>query len=301
MKPLAAVAVLLGLIVWPAEADAPEVVTDLPPVHSLLARVMQGVGTPKLLMPPGASPHGYAMRPSEASALAAADLVIWIGPALTPWLERSVATLAGGADSVVLLETEGTRRLTFRERANFSEGRAADDRDHGAIDPHAWLDPANAKLWIQVAARALGRSDPENAELYAANAAAGAAEIDALTREIVQAVAPLRQRPFIVFHDAFQYFEVAFDLPAGAAISLGDGSNPSAARMIEIRELMRAAGAVCVFVEPQFATGLAERLTEGTGAKIATLDPLGTALPPGAGLYPQLLRDMAASLAECLR
>ena len=301
MKPLTVLAILLSLCALPARADGPAVVADLPPVHSLLARVMQDVGTPKLLMPPGASPHGYSMRPSEASALAAADLVVWIGPALTPWLERSVEILAKGADSLVLLEVEGTQHLTFREQANFSLGKAADDHDHQPIDPHAWLNPANAKLWMQVEARALARRDPANAALYASNAAAGAAEIDALTGEIAQVIAPIRNAPFVVFHDAYQYFEAAFGLPAQAAIALGDGSDPSAARMAEIRDLIRAAGVACVFVEPQFATGLADRLIEGTGAKIATLDPLGTTLPLGAGLYPQILRNMAASLAKCLR
>lgn len=304
MKLVAAIAILISLLAAPARADGPKVVADLPPVHSLLARVMQGVGAPTLLMPPGTSPHGYAMRPSEASALAAADLVAWVGPALTPWLERSVATLAENAYSLVLLEAEGTQLSAFRENVLFGadeDGHEDDDHALDAVDPHAWLNPENAKLWMQAAARELSRLDPENAALYSANAAAGAVEIDAGAGEIAQLLAPIRQKPYVVFHDAYQYFEAAFNLSAHAALALSDASSPSAARIAEVRDLIRDDGVICMFVEPQFPPGLAERLIEGTGAKIAVLDPLGAALPLGAGLYPRLMRDMAESLATCLR
>jgi zinc transport system substrate-binding protein len=304
----------------PAAAEAPKVATDIPPVHALVARVMHGVGEPELILPPGASPHGYAMRPSEAAALADAELVVWMGEALTPWLGRAVDALSSEAHSLELLDAEGTLLLGYRQGAAFDvhdhAGEAHDEGDHaqagahggaqeglqgaGGIDPHAWLDPENAELWLDAIAAALAEADPGNAGLYARNAAEGRAEIDALTAQLSQTLAPVRGRAFIVFHDAFHYFEHRFGLEAAGAISLGDASSPSPARIAEIRETLRRTGARCVFAEPQFARDLIATVAEGTGARAATLDPLGAALEPGPELYARLMRKLVHDLLDCL-
>lgn len=297
----------------PAHAQAPRVATDIPPVHSLVAMVMEGVGAPLLILPPGASPHGYAMRPSEAASLADAELVIWMGDALTPWLGRAVRQLSTGAQSLELLETDGSVLLAYREGIAFgehdhaaehavahsgegeSEGRAASN-----LDPHAWLDPENAKAWLDAIAGALAAVDPANAAAYAANAAEGRAELDALGQELARTIEPVRGTPFIVFHDAYHYFEHRLGLEAAGAISLGDASAPSVARLAEIRELIRQTGARCVFAEPQFPSELIDTAIEGTQARPATLDPLGATLDPGPELYPQLMRRLADGLRSCL-
>ena len=300
----------------PAGADAPRVATDTPPVHALVARVMQGVGEPGLILPPGASPHGHAMRPSEAAALADAEVVVWMGEALTPWLARAVDALSD-ARSLELLDVEGTLLLRYREGTAFVEHDHATDAEHGqqaehgedrahaahpegGTDPHAWLDPENAKAWLDTIATVLAEADPGNASTYAGNAADGRAELDALMAELSQTLAPLRGRSFVVFHDAYHYFEHRFGIEAAGAISLGDASAPGAARMAEIRRTIRDTGARCVFAEPQFAPDLIETAVEGTEARIATLDPLGAALEPGPELYPQLLRNLTDVLRDCL-
>ncbi len=312
--------VLLALAAGPALAD-PKVATDIPPVHSLVARVMLGVGAPDLILPPGASPHGYSMRPSEARALADADVVIWTGAALTPWLGRAIETLAPQATTLELLGVPGTILLGFREGATFERhdhggmedghgsgvtGHDAKPEDqhhddaHGAVDPHAWLDPQNAELWLDAIAGTLGRADPEHADAYARNAADAQADLDALTREISTMLDPIRGRPFIVFHDAYHSFEARFGLEAAGAVSLGDGSTPSPARVAAIRGAVRDTGAACVFAEPQFAPSLVETVVEGTQARAAVLDPLGAMLAPGPELYPALLRQLAEDLRDCL-
>lgn len=300
-----ALALTVALAALPARADAPRVAADIPPVHSLVARVMQGVGEPALILPPGASPHGYAMRPSEAAALAGAAVVVRMGDTLTPWLGRAVDALSPEAVSLDLLETEGTTLLGYREGAAFGhhDHSAEADRDapdHASVDPHAWLDPGNAKVWLGAIATSLAEADPGNAVTYARNAAAGRAELDALIAELSETLEPVRGRPFIVFHDAFHYFEHGFGVEAAGAITLGDGSSPGPARIADIREAIRQTGATCVFTEPQFAPDLIETVVEGTGARMATLDPLGAALPPGPDLYPRLLRGLAHELADCL-
>ena len=308
-----------------ASAEAPSVAADVAPVHSLVARVMQGVGEPDLVVPPGASPHGHALRPSEARSLQDADVVFWVGPELTPWLGDALASLAPDAATVALLDAPGTTVLDLREGALFEahdhgaeDGHAPGDHEagdreaeradagaqgeheHGGHDPHAWLSPENAGAWLDAIAAELSRVDPENADAYAANAAAGRDEIEALSAEIDGVLEPVRGRSFIVFHDAYQYFEAGFDFPASGAISLGDAARPSPARIERVRDRVAQAGVSCVLAEPQFDPGLVETVLDGTRARSGVLDPLGSDLAPGVGLYPRLMRNLAQTLADCL-
>ena len=343
LLPLTAAAALLG---GTALADVPRVAVDIAPVHSLVARVMEGLGTPDLIVQPGASPHEYSLRPSEAAALQEADLVFWIGEDLTPWMKDAAETLATDAAVTTLLEVDGTILLDFREGALFeahahgdedhdedehgheehaegeehghedhddhAEDEAHDHEDHadddhgheghahGAHDPHAWLSAQNARAWLNVIAAQLSAADPDNAGAYFANAAAGREEIDGLSTEIGTILDPVRGGSFIVFHDAYQYFEADFDFPASGAISIGDASDPSPARIAEIQGRVRDEGVDCVLAEPQFNPGLVATVLDGTEANTGVIDPLGAALEPGPALYPQLLRNMAKTLVDCL-
>ena len=307
-------------------ADVPRVAVDIAPVHSLVARVMDGVGTPDLIVRPGGSPHEYSLRPSEAEALQEADLVFWVSPDLTPWLDDAIVTLATNALVTELLESDGTIELEMRESAlfeNHAHNEGAQDEEHegehqenhtedkhkkeedghdkhGAHDPHAWLSPQNAATWLNVIAGQLSAKDPENAGSYFANAAAARAEIDYLVTNINSMLEPVRGGQFIVFHDAYQYFEKAFEFPASGAISVSDASDPSPARIAEIRERIDVENIKCVLAEPQFNSGLVATVMNGTKAKSGVIDPLGSDLTPGAGLYPQLMENLALTLVECL-
>lgn len=328
LVPLSLTAALMGGV---AIAEVPRVAVDIAPVHSLVARVMEGVGTPDLIVQPGASPHEYALRPSEASALQEADVVFWVSAGLSPWLVGAMETLASDASVTELLETDGTIALDFREGALFERHKhgAEDDahadhddhaeeehdhadhaehsddkdhagHDHGKHDSHAWLSPQNAANWLNVIAAQLSATDPENAGTYFANAAAGRTELDTVISEVGAVLDPVRGGRFVVFHDAYQYFEVAFDFPAAGAISVSDATDPSPARIAEIRARIADEGIDCVLAEPQFNPGLVATVLDGTQAGTAVLDPLGSDLEPGPGLYPQLIRNLASTLAECL-
>lgn len=335
-----------------AFAQAPQVAVDIAPVHSLVARVMEGVGSPDLIVQTGASPHEYSLRPSEAAALQNADLVFWIGPDLTPWLTDTLETLASDAVVSALLEAPGTTTLDFREGALFeahdhsdhddhddhgdddhadhdhkdddhaqddhddhghkdaghddhdhdehAHNEAHDDHAHGEHDPHAWLSPENARGWLNVIAGQLSAADPDNASVYFANAAAGRAELETLIDEVNATLDPVRGGAFIVFHDAYQYFEVDFDFPAAGAISLSDASDPSPARIAEIQGRIAEQAVHCVLTEPQFNPGLVETVLDGTQAKTGILDPLGSDLEPGPALYPLLIGNLATALAKCM-
>jgi len=319
-----------------AFADVPNVAVDIAPVHSLVARVMDGVGAPDLIIQSGASPHEYSLRPSEASSLQNADLVFWIGEDLTPWLEDTIETLAPDASVTALLESEGTIELEFRENALFEahdhddedhddhaeegdhddhgeeedhDDHADDDHneedgheghDHGAHDPHAWLSPRNAANWLNVIASQLSAADPENAGTYFANAAAGLAEIEELMVEVNTTLDHVRGGQFVVFHDAYQYFETDFDFPASGAISIGDASDPSPSRITEIQARISDEGITCVLSEPQFNAGLVATVLDGSEASTGVIDPLGSDLDLESTLYPLLITNMAAALVECL-
>ena len=334
------VAAFASLAALPAAA-APEVVTDIPPVQSLAARVMQGVGEPASILPPGATPHGYSMRPSEAARLEAADIVFWVGEGLTPWLEDAIGSLAADAVSVELMEAPGVALLEFGEEGHADhdddhgrkdehahgdddrkdEHAHKDDDDHkdehahkehddhkdadghehhGDMDPHIWLDPANGKAMLAEMAARLAEIDPANADAYKANAAAGAAELDALAARVEAIVAPVRGKAFFTAHDAYHYFEHRFEIESAGSVALSDAAPPGPARLHHIRSEMREHGALCVFIEPQLDPKLAKTAAEGTGARIAALDPLGADLEPGPGLYPTLIEGLATSLADCL-
>ena len=320
----------IGLILGStAIADVPKVAVDIAPVHSLVSRVMEGVGSPKLIIPAGASPHEYSLRPSEAKSLQDADMVIWMGEDLAPWMENSIETLSKNAEVITLLEESSTKLLDFREGALFEEhdhgenddhddhddhdehdhDKDHDDHDdhedhdghaHGEHDPHAWLSTENAQTWLNLVAGKLSAADPENAGVYFANAAAAREEINDLVKEVNSILEPVRGRNFVVFHDAYQYFETSFDFPAAGAISLSDATDPSAARIAEIQDRVKDEGINCVLSEPQFNANLVETVTSGTDAKTGVIDPLGLGLEPGPKLYGNLIRNMGKALAGCL-
>lgn len=283
-------------------AEVPRVAVDIAPVHSIVAAVMGDLGTPALIVPPGGSPHDQALRPSQAAALDRADLVVWMGNALTPWLEGPMDSLAGDAVVLDLLDHPETQVLKVRTGASFAaheeDQSEEEDRDEmDGVDQHAWLDPANAVVWAGVISAALAEIDPENAGVYSGNALEFVRSIRILEGEIEKTLAPVKGRPFVVFHDAYHYFERRFDIEAVGAVSSNDAVAPSAARLAGLRDEIASYEAVCALTEPQFNPAILDALG---AARLGEVDPIGVSLTPGPDLYPQLLRNMAASLADCL-
>lgn len=288
----------LALIPAAALAEVPQVVTDTAPVQSLVARVMGDLGAPSALIPPGTSPHDAALRPSDAAALAGADVVIWAGPALLPMLQGPIDTLGTGAQVLTLLETAGWERLPRRDDADFMEDH--DHADAGDTDPHAWLDPAVAAVWTTEIAQALAQADPENARIYQSNAAVAAADYLALRDRLVARLAPLSGRPWLVPHDGYQYFEHAFAIPAAGAVTLADAAAPGPAHVAELRAQVATGGILCLLTDPQTPPDLIALITEGTPLRTARADPDGQTLPPGPELYPAIIEGIAAALDGCL-
>lgn len=302
----------------PALAEVPRVVTDFAPAEGLVAMVMGDLGSPERLLEQGANPHDFQLRPSQAAALAEADLVVWMGPQMAPWLNRALEG-QGDLPQIRLLEIAGTYLQPFGathedagheghdhaaapEDSGHDDHEAGDGHDHSAegMDPHAWLDPGNGQLWLGQIAKELAARDPENAATYAANAARAQADLAALDQRLTADLAPLKGKPFVVFHDAYGYFTGHYGLTLAGAVALGDATSPGAAHLAALQD-QAGARALCLFPEAGHDPKLVEQMAEATGVAVgAALDPEGVQTDPGPGAYLAVLEALGAALTECL-
>lgn len=305
--PLAATLATLAL---PAGAEVPEVVTDMPVVHSLVSAVLGEFGDPMLLLDKGADAHDFQLRPSQVRALNGADLVVWIGPQMTPWLDRAIAG-AQGPHSLVLLDVPGTTLRRGAEDTDHADDGAdaevADDaggnrgHDHGGLDPHAWLDPDNAALWIGRISDALVELDPGNAVAYRANASLAQTRIETLDRALGERLAPAGGAGLIVAHDAYGYFAGHYGLKIVASLAEGDATTPGAAHLARLRAALESGAVACIFPEAAHDPAPVAALAKDAPVRIGRpLDPEGRAMAPGPDLYPDLLTAMADAVADCV-
>lgn len=323
----------------PTKAEI-RVVTSIKPIHSLVSAVMDGVSSPSLLIEGAGSPHAYAMRPSQARNLQEADVIVWVGPGLEAFLVKPIATTGKSALSVPLIGSDGLIKLAYRgEHDHHDHGEQAkkshdhdedkhakhehdehkhehdedkhakhehdaekdEHHDHsGNIDPHVWLDPVNAKTMVTTIAEALSKVDPGNAARYRENAASTHVRLDQLVAKLRVEMKPLANKKYIVFHDAYQYFEERFGIQSSGAITLNPEVLPGAEHVRHIKEKVTEIGAVCVFSEPQFKPKLVSLVIEGTNAKSAVIDPLGSSITAGPDQYFQLITNMMSSMRDCL-
>jgi zinc transport system substrate-binding protein len=288
---------------------APRVIASVVPVYGIVAAVMSETGQPELLLSGSMSEHRAAFTTAQVASLGKADLVFIVGHGLEAKLaQMSGSEAVNGKAFVALSDAPGVTKLPIREggawesEVHADEHENHDDMAEGVLgfDPHVWLDPGNAKaMALQVAAE-LGKADPANAATYKTNAEAFAASVDETATAIAAELQPVRDRPYVVFHDAYHYFEKRFGLAAVGSISDVSARAPSARRLKEIRDKLVATHAVCVFREPQYDDRVVNTVLEGTAARAGILDPLGASLTPGPEVYQQLLRNLAASLKACL-
>lgn len=288
------IAAVLLVCAFPAKA-APDVLATIKPVHSLVAAVMEGVGVPDLLIGGAASPHSYALKPSDAFKIERAALIFEIGPDVETYLVQPLATLGSHGRVVVLERAPGVRLLPARRGGLWQA-----ESEGGPNDPHSWLDPQNAVAMTDAIAAALASSDPGHAGAYRANAARETAMLEALDKELAAQLAPLRGRPYLVFHDAYRYFEARYGLDAAGAVTVGPDRPVGPRRIAELREAIAREHIGCLFLEADIPPKLADTLGEGNALKTGELDEVGARLAPGPALYAELLRGLAHALRQCL-
>lgn len=307
---LVALIATTGLFVSHASLAEPKVMITIKPLHALASGVMAGVGTPTLLVRGKGSEHGYALKPSEAKSLGQADLIVWVGESLETFMTKPLSALSKKVRVLEVSAIDGLVRLKPREggvwehhdRHGHSHGKKQMPKhDHGDdIDGHVWLDIDNAKLIARAIAGALGEIDGVNRAAYERNAAAVMASLDGLDLELKGRLAPVKDQPYIVFHDAYQYFEHRYGLSAAGSITVHPENKPSARRLSQLRAKVAELKARCAFSEPQYNAGLVRTIVEGTSVRIGTLDPIGADLAEGADAYARMMLNLAAGLTGCL-
>ena len=292
-----------------------KVVASIKPIHSLVSYVMDGVGTPNILVDGSSSPHSFQLKPSHAKMLQDADIVFWIGEDLETFLETQLSSIATNAAKITLMELDDIELLKFREKHIFDkhddheehgeehgEEYAEhedhhDEHNHGVFDIHFWLDPEIAKVMVKSIARELSDIDVANKSTYKANALKAIGELD----ELIEAtkIKINKDASYVVFHDAYQYFEQRFGIEVLGALSVNPEILPGAKQLTEIREVIEHENVKCIFSEPQFNPSIAKTIAADMDVKAAVLDPLGAELEPGKDLYFDLIGDMASSFESC--
>ncbi len=329
-KTSAVVYLAIALAFWmpqTALADS-RVVASIKPIHSLAAAIMDGVGEPALIVKGFESVHDYQPKPSDAKLLEEADVVVWIGPDLESSISTAIRNLSKNAISVELSEVDGLTLFGFREshvhhdeeddhgeegeededhegeREDDDHGEERDeDRDmheEGELDMHVWLDVSNAILMADEIARALKVAYPQHSDLFDSNHKSLLENLHDLERELEKQADSIRERPYIVFHDAYQYLEKSLGLESVAAVTLNPTITPGVGQINEIREAVIETGAICAFAEPQFNPGILKIVGEGTELEMGMLDPLGYDVEAGPNAYFEIMRNMLTALRDCL-
>ena len=301
------------LLFMPLAYAETKVIASIKPLHSLVSFVMDGVGTPDILVDGSSSPHTFQLKPSHATMLQEADIVFWIGEDLESFLETPLESISKNSKHITLMESDEIELLKFREKNIFDDhdehdehadehGDEYDGHDdhehaHGEHDIHFWLDPEIAKTIVKIITRELSEIDPANAPSYESNSIKALNEIDQLISKTKGKINS--DAKYVVFHDAYQYFEKRFGIEVVGALTVNPEVLPGAKQLSEIREVIEHENVNCLFSEPQFNPGIAEMIAKDTGVRAAILDPLGAELEPGKDLYFDLIGDMASSFESC--
>lgn len=288
------------LVISPAHAEV-KVLTSIKPLQLIAAAVQDGVGIPEVLLPPGASPHNFALRPSDVRRVQSVDLLYWIGPDMEGFLPR---VLKGrNLPSVAVQDLPGLKLRRFAEDSH-SHAEEADEHDHdhrpGSVDAHLWLSPVNARVIAAKIAADLSAADPANTARYQSNLKAFDERLDALDVRLKARLAGIEGKPYFVFHEAFDYFEDAYGLEHAGVFSVAAEVQPGAQHVAAMRKRLQEVGKTCVFSEPPLRPRLAETLVAGLPVKLAELDALGGYTPATAQGYEQVLEKLGNDLAGCL-
>jgi len=331
LKKLPLVISIIALFSFIATAKAEiKVVTSIKPIHSLASYIMDGVGSPDVIVDGYSSPHGFQLKPSHAKMLENADIIFWIGEGLENFLEKPLDTISKKAKKIEFLDVKGIKKLKFREKNIFDEHDhdehkheedehkheedehkheedehkheedehdGHDDHGHGEYDPHIWLDPENAKLMVKVITKELSELDSKNASIYEKNSKKALSDLDKLIKKVKKDTN--KDLRFVAFHDAYHYYEDRFGINLLGALTVNPDVLPGAEQLAEIREVIEHEKVNCIFSEPQFNPDIIKSIAKDTGIKTGVLDPLGANLDKGKNLYFDLIKNISTSFKGC--
>ena len=292
------------------------VISTIQPINSLVSAVIGNTGKTISIIPAEQSPHDFKLKPSDVKVLQNSNIIFYVSNHLESSVTKVFKNLPKNIKLINLMEESGINHLAIRDNAAWERhdhhGDDHDDHDkHGKKhddhddhekedDVHIWLSPDNAIKIVQKVNKVLSLYFPENSKIYNENTTKFIDKIRNLKMELIKELSPIKNKPYIVFHDAYQYFEKTFELNAVGSVAL-EGDIASSPKQISfIKDKIIKSKASCVFQEPQFDSKLVKIVVEGTNAKTGTLDPLGVNITGNKDFYLQLLTNMAKSLKECL-
>ena len=301
-----------------------KVVTTIKPLHSLISRIMETRGEPQLIIEGTNNPHTFVFKPSHAKMIEEADIVFWIGEDLEAFMEKPLNSLAKDTKKIAFMDSESIEKIEFREKNIFDdhdghedeheghedddvhedehEGHDDDHKDahahaHGEFDPHIWLDPENAKEMVKIIRDELIKIDPEGQRQYSVNTAGATLELDNLINSIEKELS--KDISYIVFHDAYQYFENRFGVIPAGALTLNPDVLPGAKQIADIQDVINDKGIKCIFSEPQYNPKIIETLGNDMNVSTGIMDPLGAFIDAGPTMYVELINGIANSIKEC--
>ncbi|MGH1391483.1 MAG: zinc ABC transporter substrate-binding protein ZnuA [Aeromonas jandaei] len=302
------IAFFTALLAVSLPVRAVEVLTTIKPLGFIAAAITEGVSEPEVLLPTGASPHDFSLRPSDVRKIGEADLVVWVGPELEGFMSKP---LANHPHVLTLTQVPGMPLFNYATKDSH-DGHQHDDHaahDHGdegheghhheGIDPHIWLGPMQAKVIASAIASELGKQDPANKARYEANLAAFTAKVDARDKVIAGQMKAVNQKGYFVFHEAYGYWERHYGMSSKGHFTVSPERRPGAKTLVEIRKALEDKQASCIYAEPQFSPAVIESVARNTGARVLLLDEVGEQVPLGPEGYPQFMEQLANAFAQC--
>ncbi|WP_394662234.1 zinc ABC transporter substrate-binding protein ZnuA [uncultured Pantoea sp.] len=305
---LSATAILAALAL-PAHSA---VVTSIKPLGFIAAAISEGITPVEVLLPDGASEHDYALRPSDVKRIKNADLVIWVGPEMEAFLTKPAAALPASRNlEIAALPAVKSQLIRGGEDEDEDEeGHASDkseDQDsshthhhHGEYNMHLWMSPKIAQESAVAIHGKLLELMPESKAKLDANLQQFEAALAETDKHIGAQLAPVRNKGYFVFHDAYSYFEKHYGLSPAGHFTVNPEIQPGAQRLHQIRTQLVEQKAVCVFAEPQFRPAVIDAVSRGTSVRKGTLDPLGMGISLTKDSYVKFLSQLSSQYASCL-
>ncbi|MCF7718472.1 zinc ABC transporter substrate-binding protein ZnuA [Aeromonas jandaei] len=302
------IAFFTALLAVSLPVRAVEVLTTIKPLGFIAAAITEGVSEPEVLLPTGASPHDFSLRPSDVRKIGEADLVVWVGPELEGFMSKP---LANHPHVLTLTQVPGMPLFNYATKDSHQhhqhDDHAAHDHDdegheghhHEGIDPHIWLGPMQAKVIAGAIASELGKQDPVNKARYEANLAAFTAKVDARDKVIAGQMKAVNQKGYFVFHEAYGYWERHYGMSSKGHFTVSPERRPGAKTLVEIRKALEEKQASCIYAEPQFSPAVIESVARNTGARVLLLDEVGEQVPLGPDGYPRFMEQLANAFAQC--
>ncbi|MCF5872044.1 zinc ABC transporter substrate-binding protein ZnuA [Aeromonas veronii] len=306
------IALFTALLAVSLPVRAIEVLTTIKPLGFIAAAITDGVSEPKVLLPTGASPHDFSLRPSDIRNINSAGLVVWVGPELEGFMAKP---LANHPHALTLTQVEGMPLFNYATQDSH-DSHNHDDHDHAAhehgdhdegheghhhegVDPHIWLGPTQAKVIAKAIASELGKLDPANQARYDANLAAFDTKVDAKDKVIAGQMKAVNEKGYFVFHEAYGYWERHYGMSSKGHFTVSPERRPGAKTLVDIRKALEEKQASCIYAEPQFSPAVIESVARNTGAKVLLLDEVGEQVPLGPDGYPQFMQQLADAFAQC--